>query len=201
MSFPSSLKPALAEYKSPAGLKSAAVDDLRILYSKNEFDIPIPTFTALFAEHCVAPFFVFQIFCVSLWCLDEYWYYSLFTLFMLIMFECTVVWQRLKTLKEFRTMSIVPYPIQCLRDSKWVTVQTDELLPGDVVSVGKYLSPSTMESLLISLGCSTRRTGDHNPCGSGPSSRELHRQRSDAFWRIYSSPQGIHRIEQPFGTS
>ena len=137
MSFPSSLKPALAGYKSPTGLKSAAVDDLRLSYNKNEFDIPIPTFAALFAEHTVAPFFVFQIFCVALWCLDEYWYYSIFTLFMLVMFECTVVWQRLRTLKEFRTMSIVPYPIQCLRDSKWVTVQTDELLPGDVVSVGK----------------------------------------------------------------
>lgn len=33
-------------------------------------------------------------------------------------------------------MSIAPYPIQCKRDGKWVTLQTDELLPGDVVSVG-----------------------------------------------------------------
>lgn len=33
-------------------------------------------------------------------------------------------------------MSVEPYPIQCLRDGKWSTVQTDQLLPGDVVSVG-----------------------------------------------------------------
>ncbi|KAI0260783.1 ATPase [Gloeopeniophorella convolvens] len=101
----------------------------------NEFNIPIPSFGSLFSEHATAPFFVFQVFCVALWMLDEYWYYSLFTLFMLVVFECTVVWQRLKTLTEFRTMSVVPFPIQVLRNSRWAVLQSDELLPGDVVSL------------------------------------------------------------------
>jgi magnesium-transporting ATPase (P-type) len=33
-------------------------------------------------------------------------------------------------------MSVAPFPIQVLRDSKWSVIQTDELLPGDVVSLG-----------------------------------------------------------------
>jgi manganese-transporting P-type ATPase len=33
-------------------------------------------------------------------------------------------------------MSIAPFPIQCKRDNKWEIVQTDELLPGDLVSIG-----------------------------------------------------------------
>lgn len=47
--------------------------------------------------------------------------------------------QRVRTLTEFRTMSITPYPVQCKRDGKWSTIQTDELLPGDVVSIGKCI--------------------------------------------------------------
>ena len=149
--YPSSKKPPLLDYQLEAGarlgaaknetrgLSSSSIANLLSLYRKNTFNIPIPASGALFAEHATAPFFVFQIFCVALWCLDEYWYYSLFTLFMLIMFECTVVWQRVRTLTEFRSMSIEPYPIQCYRDGKWVKVQTDELLPGDAVSLGKCL--------------------------------------------------------------
>jgi cation-transporting ATPase 13A1 len=69
--------------------------------------------------------------------LDEYWYYSLFTLFMLVAFESTVVWQRQRTLNEFRGMSIKPYDVYVYRQSKWTEIQSDKLLPGDLVSVGR----------------------------------------------------------------
>ncbi len=35
-------------------------------------------------------------------------------------------------------MSVAPYPIQCYRDSKWIEIQTDKLLPGDIVAVGEH---------------------------------------------------------------
>lgn len=36
-------------------------------------------------------------------------------------------------------MAVAPFPIQCIRGGKWAVIQTDELLPGDVVSVGKEI--------------------------------------------------------------
>ncbi|KAL1870261.1 hypothetical protein VTK73DRAFT_2780 [Phialemonium thermophilum] len=131
-------KPLIETFQKSRGITSNAdVTRLEQHYGANTFDIPVPTFTELFKEHAVAPFFVFQVFCVGLWMLDDYWYYSLFTLVMLVAFESTVVWQRQRTLSEFRGMSIKPYDIWVYRLGKWTEIQSDKLLPGDLVSVSR----------------------------------------------------------------
>lgn len=56
---------------------------------------------------------------------------------MLVGFESTVVWQRQRTLNEFRGMSIQPYEIWVYRLTKWIQVTSDKLLPGDLVSVSR----------------------------------------------------------------
>lgn len=131
-------KPAIKYFVQSKGLTSEAdIGRVHHHYGDNKFDIPVPGFVELWKEHAVAPFFVFQIFCVGLWLLDEYWYYSLFTLFMLVAFESTVVWQRQRTLTEFRGMNIKPYDAWVYRQGKWQEITSDKLLPGDLMSVNR----------------------------------------------------------------
>ncbi|XP_015061017.1 probable manganese-transporting ATPase PDR2 [Solanum pennellii] len=106
-------------------------------WGRNVFEYPQPTFQKLMKEQVMEPFFVFQVFCVGLWCLDEYWYYSLFTLFMLFMFESTMAKSRLKTLSELRRVRVDSQTLMVYRCGKWVKLSGTELLPGDVVSVGR----------------------------------------------------------------
>ena len=131
-------KPAVKYFKESRGLITRdEIDSIQQHYGDNKFDIPVPGFIELWKEHAVAPFFVFQIFCVGLWMLDEYWYYSLFTLFMLVAFESTVVWQRQRTLTEFRGMNIKPYDVWVYRGQEWLETTSDKLLPGDLMSVNR----------------------------------------------------------------
>ncbi|KAI8905470.1 hypothetical protein EDD86DRAFT_193919 [Gorgonomyces haynaldii] len=141
-------------FKEIKSLDNQQTKVLEDKYGLNRFEVPIPSFQELFKEHMMAPFFIFQLFSVMLWFLDEMWYYSLFTLFMLFVFEATVVFQRLKTLQEFRQMSIPPYLIHVHRQNKWQEIMSDQLLPGDICSIQRHEeNPVPADILLLHGTC------------------------------------------------
>ncbi|KAF8062935.1 PDR2 [Scenedesmus sp. PABB004] len=135
-------------YGAPDKVAAAAAQ-----WGLNKFEVPVPPFGELLKEQMLAPFFVFQVLCVGLWCLDEYWYYSLFTLGMLIMFECTVVMQRTRNLRELRALQTPKQRLLAYRAGKWEEVPGEALLPGDVVSIVRPKGGPGAEEKVIPADC------------------------------------------------
>lgn len=146
-------------------------------WGRNVFEFPQPTFWSLFKDQCLEPFFVFQVFCIGLWCLDDYWQYSIFTLFMLLLFESTMVNSRLRTLTELRRVRVDNQTLMVHRGGKWVKLSGMELLPGDVVSIGRPTGPGSddrtvpADMLLIAgsvIANEALLTGESTPQWKGP---------------------------------
>ena len=136
LKFPTNEK--IDYYCSWTGFRNShEINDIRAKYGYNEFNIPMPNFWDVFQEHATAPFFLFQIFCVGLWCLDEYWMYSLFTLFMLVVFEMMMVKRRMGNMKLVRNMRAQPIPVHVYREAKWIRIMSKDVLPGDIMSLAR----------------------------------------------------------------
>ena len=128
-------KNKVGELLSVEPIKMDEVLKLRAKFGENRMKIPIPSFFSLYKEHIVAPFFVFQLFCIMLWVFDDYGLHSFISLVMLCVFEATVVGQRIINLTTLRNMRVPPHYIFVYRSNIWKKIPSSELLPGDIVSV------------------------------------------------------------------
>ena len=154
--YPTQLR--LSDYKAAArasnGLSGEHLLHAITRFGSNKLEMPSPTFAELYKESLLAPFFIFQVFCIFLWMLDEYWKYSLMTFGMMLIFEATVVFGRLRSLRELRGMRNPSRTIHAFRNKKWAPISSLELLPGDIISIGrgKHVSHVVPCDLLILSG-------------------------------------------------
>ena len=71
LGYPTSGK--ISDYLASEGYRDKDVMIAYSIWGLNAFDIPMPGFLDLYFEHLIAPFFVFQVICLVLWSLDDYW--------------------------------------------------------------------------------------------------------------------------------
>ena len=99
---------------------------------------PIPT---LLVKEVLNPFYLFQIFSMILWFSDNYIQYAACILIISVISACTSLYDTVKNLKNIRKMAHYSCKIQILprengaHGDKLVEIDSEELVPGDVIEV------------------------------------------------------------------
>ncbi|KAH9251555.1 hypothetical protein BASA81_010594 [Batrachochytrium salamandrivorans] len=120
------------------------------LYGENKFDVVLPEAKTLVKEQAKSPFFLFQVGCVLLWMLDEYWYFAVFTLIMLVLFEFVVAQNRLKNIETVRNMLRPPCEVLVKRAGSWRKISSSDLVPLDIMLVSKDSNnPFPCDAILV----------------------------------------------------
>jgi len=128
-------KSKIGKFLQCKSLTKDEINKKRAKFGENKMKIPIPSFFSLYKEHVVTPFFVFQLVCTLLRSFDVYSFYNFISVIMTCIFEIIMVSQRIINLAFLRNMRTPPYYIYVYRDKEWIEIPSNEIIPGDIVSV------------------------------------------------------------------
>ena len=198
----------LRHYAASCGLNRVTVTEASERYGRNVLSITPPQFLDLWVKQMLSPISVFQLFSSALWLLDAYWQYFAMTIVQILILELTTVWQKVRTQKTLQNMCSKPYGVLVYRSDQWLPVSTEELLPGDLVSLKSVAQAKAKKALVNKKVRLWRRASAassasanifrqrHRSLRLRPHSWKRHCQRGHAYGRVHAPPK---RCDQAWG--
>ena len=129
--------------KTATGMGPDEIEDCMNRYGDNCLHVELPTFMEMFKEQLTGPVTVFQMFTCMLWLMDEYWKYALFNMLSMLIFEATTVFSRKRNITALRGIAVKTGRIYAFRNNMWEDHSTEDLVPGDIVSVKRHAEGET----------------------------------------------------------
>jgi cation-transporting ATPase 13A2 len=146
------------------------------VFGKNTIDIEEKTTMQLLIDEAFHPFYVFQIASLVLWSLDEYYYYAACIFIISLVSITTTLIETKATMRRLREVSKFECDVRVLRDGFWRSVESSDLVPGDVYEVtDPSLTQLPCDSLLLSGDCilnESMLTGESVPVSKVPATDE-----------------------------
>jgi cation-transporting ATPase 13A2 len=159
------------------GLDTEERDYRELVFGKNMIDLAEKPLGQLLVEEVINPFYVFQIASLFLWSVDEYYYYAACIFVISVVSIAATVVETRATMKRLRDVSRFECEVRVIRNGFWRTVDSAELVPGDVYEVtDPSLTQLPCDSLLLSGDCIVNEsmlTGESVPVSKIPMSDEV----------------------------
>ncbi|CAI2043977.1 hypothetical protein SEUBUCD646_0H03200 [Saccharomyces eubayanus] len=167
------------------GLSKGVQEDRELAFGKNQINLRMKTTSEILFNEVLHPFYVFQVFSIILWGIDEYYYYAacIFLISVLSIFDSLN--EQKKISKNLAEMSHFHCDVRVLRDKFWTTISSSELVPGDIYEVSDpNVKILPCDSILLSSDCIVNEsmlTGESVPVSKFPATQETMYQLCDDF--------------------
>uniref|UniRef100_A0A3P9APU7 Cation-transporting P-type ATPase N-terminal domain-containing protein n=1 Tax=Esox lucius TaxID=8010 RepID=A0A3P9APU7_ESOLU len=139
-----------------AGLTSNQQQYRRLFFGVNEMEVKVPSILKLLFKEVLNPFYIFQLFSVILWTVDEYHFYAIAIVIMSLVSIAaslyTIKMQYIMVRDMVAAHSIVRVSI-CRANSEIEEALSTDLVPGDVVVIPSNGTIMPCDAVLISGTC------------------------------------------------
>ncbi|XP_038078071.1 probable cation-transporting ATPase 13A3 isoform X1 [Patiria miniata] len=153
------------------GLSESQSEQRQVIYGKNDIYVRVRSIPVLLVQEVLNPFYIFQIFSVSVWFADEYIYYSACILIMSAISIAISLYTTRKQNLTLRSMVQSDTVVKVLRPNKAIEVSEKVLVPGDVIIIPHHGCMMTCDAVLISGNCIVNEsslTGESVPVTKTP---------------------------------
>ncbi|RDD43251.1 putative cation-transporting ATPase 13A3 [Trichoplax sp. H2] len=150
------------------GLDNHQAGRRAIIYEQNLIDVKVKSYIRLLFEVALNPFYVFQVFSVTLWFFDDYYYYAGCIVFVSVVSIAITLVQTRRNRVRLRNMVATSSNIQVIRNHSGdpENVSSTEIVPGDVIVIPPDGIRMECDAVLISGSCVVNEsslTGESNP--------------------------------------
>lgn len=158
------------------GIRSELQHERRVFFGDNVIEIAGKSTTELLVGEVLHPFYIFQIVSIALWSLDDYYYYAFCIAAISVGSILSTLVETKKTIARMREMNHFVCTVRVLRDQAWVSVDSSELVPGDVYDAADgQLAVLPADSVLLSgdaIVNESMLTGESVPISKQPVTSE-----------------------------
>ncbi|RCN41221.1 P-type ATPase [Ancylostoma caninum] len=135
--------------ESGTGLSEEDVACRRLTYGSNLIDVKLKPILVLLFIEAISPFYIFQVFSVSIWFSDHYEYYASIIVVMSVMSIGIDVYQTRSQEKKLLSMVQSSNDVDVLRADGVKTISSEELVPGDIFLVPAHGGVMQCDAVLM----------------------------------------------------
>ncbi|KAG9509642.1 putative cation-transporting ATPase 13A5, partial [Fragariocoptes setiger] len=157
----------------------------RRLYGENAIHVEVQPYLRILFQEVLGPFYIFQVFSMAVWYIDDYFYYGTCIIIMSVLSLVSGVVQIRRNQEQLRdTVESIDY-VKVRRPSsgQYEEVESSQIVPGDVVMVPTFDTVLQFDAILINgnvIVNESMLTGESVPITKTPiSANNLHTHHYD----------------------